>query len=850
MRRSIPVKKRFLIFFLLAIVAANAAAQRDHLSGLYFSSHEVIKDKRTSLNLTAERPFDFTRGFALEFDANFRRGDGYYGYVFRITDNEKNNVDLVSNLGSGAAKFSLIWKDSALVTCQLEDIPNGDFDQWIKVRLQIDPEQGISITFNESKKSDNFASHLNLSKVNVVFGASSSPSFLSSDVSPMTLKDIKLYDHKQKLFRYWKLSEHGVDNVYDELERSPAEVKNPTWLIDKHTEWRKKGEVQFENLHGVTGNAGQIYFIDEKALYIYNSGSSAFDTVEYSSGSPFYCEGNQVIYNPFTNELWSYNFDKSEISKFDFSRRNWSLTAANDCIEPDFWHHSKFFSPVDSSLIAFGGYGHYTYKSVFNRYNIKKEGWEQFDLSNFIYPRYLSGSGFVDENKVLIFGGYGSKSGKQELSPQFYYDLYSVDLEDFSISKLWDSGENGVSFVPCSDLIYDPQTQSFLTLVYNSSHYTTHLQLARFRTDRPDMEILADQAPYEFLDTKSWCNLFLDRESQQLLAATVHESKMNLYSLAYPPLSASEVTQEEKISGGELKAWIIVLFILAMSVIAFIGVRMLKRKRSDVHSDVIHAESEIVHKPQIPRRKHSAIYFFGGFQVFDKNGAEITSSFTPTLKELFLIIFLYSVKNGKGVSVQVLNETIWFDKSGDSARNNRNVNISKLRPILDEIGSLELVKGGSYFRLITGEDLYSDYLDALNLLEKISMPTGIHEDEIQRLLSIASSGELLPTVQHEWVDSFKSDFSNLLIDSLISLAKNTEGGKDHLLFHIADCILKHDMLNDEAISIKCSALHNLGKKGLSKHSYDSFCRGYKNMMGTEFHVSYNDLLKHGQELKS
>ena len=49
------------------------------------------------------------------------------------------------------------------------------------------------------------------------------------------------------------------------------------------------------------------------------------------------------------------------------------------------------------------------------------------------------------------------------------------------------------------------------------------------------------------------------------------------------------------------------------------------------------------------------IQLFGDFKVLDKEGNEITSLFTPKLKQLFLIILLYSQRNKNGISTKELN---------------------------------------------------------------------------------------------------------------------------------------------------------------------------------------------------
>ncbi|MDN5210442.1 hypothetical protein QQ020_00235 [Fulvivirgaceae bacterium BMA12] len=837
---------KILSLLLVLFTSGTLIGQETPLSGLYFSSHEVIKDKRTSLNLNPGGSFNLSRGFTLEFDAKFRKGDGHYGYIFRLIGDQKNNIDFVSNLASDSINFWLILKDTTLISYQWKDIPNGEFNQWLKVKFRIDPQNArLSFSLNNYEKVMMFDDLPDLSDLNIIFGACNYASFLNANVSPMTLNDIRLYDDQQRLFRHWKLSKHGSKNVYDEIDNAPAAVLNPSWLIDRHIQWNHTEKIQFNNLLGVTQNdaTGQVFFVEDKAVYIYDANSRKLDTLKYLGGAPFYCKNNQVLYNSHTDELWSYDFNKNYINKFNIVTRKWSHSG-EDCVEPDFWHHTKFISPLDSSLITFGGYGHYKYKSLLNRFNHRKETWEKLGVGEQIPPRYLSSLGLLDRSRILIFGGYGSKSGRQELSPQFYHDLYTINLGDMSVDSHW-SIENTSGLVPCYNLIFDPALGKFVTLLYNSSHFETSLRLASFVLNTPEKHILADSIPYKFLDTKSWCNLFLNRENSELLAITVHDSELNLYSLAYPPLLPEEVYQSEVSANGLSKFWTFIFYLLLFAVIFIVFLRY-RRSRTAVVTEV----NPFNYNPVVlgslqHKQKISSIYLFGGLQVFDKSGNDITPHFTPTLKELFLLIFLHSLINGKGVSSQMLNETLWFDKPGESARNNRNVNISKLRSLLDEIGNIGLSKESTFWKISFNQDVYCDYIEILYLLEKQNLPSGLQEDEIHRLLVIAGSGRLLPDIQNEWVDAYKGDFSNLLIDTLTSVSKQIGNDKSklNLSYRIAECILKYDIVNEDAIAIKCSALYNLGKKGFAKQAYDSFCDEYKNLMETEFTIPFDELLK-------
>jgi len=50
--------------------------------------------------------------------------------------------------------------------------------------------------------------------------------------------------------------------------------------------------------------------------------------------------------------------------------------------------------------------------------------------------------------------------------------------------------------------------------------------------------------------------------------------------------------------------------------------------------------------------------------------SDITGMFTPTLKQLFLLILLSGIRNEQGISSIKLTEILWYDKTENRARNN------------------------------------------------------------------------------------------------------------------------------------------------------------------------------------
>ncbi len=842
-------KNNFIVKYLLSLipvlVGLNAFCQEEFLSGLFFSSHEVIQDKRTTLNLTPEEPFKFTDGFTLEFDANFREGDGYYGYIFRIIGDDNTNIDFVSNNAPETSNFWLVLKDTVLFSYKWSEIPNASFDKWLNIKVAINTRSSkLIISFNGNKQEVVVPAISNLKKFEIEFGASRNTNFLNTDVAPMSLKDIRIFNSSNKLLHNWKLSKHVKNAVYDEVGNLEAKVENPIWSIDKHVEWKKVKDLKIDNLLGIAKDEenARVFLVDNKSVYVLSTKTATIDTLAFAGGRPFLGLGKQIVYNKFTKELWSYSFDSKEISKFSFKDYKWSITPLEDKDEPEYWHHNFFISPVDSSLTTLFGYGFYTYKSIIQYYDEKAKTWDKIDRSQQVYPRYLSGSGLLNDTEMLVFGGYGSKTGRQELSPEYYYDLYSLNLKNLTFKKLWSLESLPEPFVPVDALIPDQQEGRFFTLLYNRGNYKTYLRLAKFGIYNNDYQFYNDSIPYNFLDTESWSTLFLDKKNTQLVALTSHNSEVSVYSIAFPPLLPINVYQQIPAKTSFDILLVILVAVLLIGLLLFFFIRYRKNKVSKYGQSEGDEKTDISPISPTPRKKVNSVYFIGGFQIYDNKGKNISSAFSPTLKQLFFYIFLYTNKNGKGVTSLKLEEVLWYDKLGESARNNRNVNISKLRSVLANVDGIELVNENSFWKIEMEEPVFSDYIEVLQILRK-SKTSELSEIEINQLISLLSVGEFLPGLQTEWIDKFKSQFTNELIDEITSLfkAQNVKGNLS-LLYHLAECILIFEPLNDDAFAMKCKVLYRLGKVGRAKKAYDSFCKDYKKALGINYAISFKELV--------
>lgn len=831
-----------LIFLYIFTFTQISYAQKQIDQGLYFSSHEVIQEKRTSLNLTPKESLQFKDKFIIDFEVNFRHGDGFYGNILKITGNNSLNIDLVANLVDDDENFWLTVNDKVLFVYKWSDIPKSGYDKWMKFSLEFDLEKSqLTMGINGIKFVKPSKEIGNISDFNFIFGESIYTKFSTTDVCPMSVKKVRIHDKTGKLVRDWDLGKHTKTNkVYDNVVHDEAVALNPKWLIDQHLFWNKSKDFTFDKLLGIARDdkGGRIFFIDSKIVQVYSVINGTIVSYPYKENS-IKCQSTSFIYNEFKKELIAYSIDENNYSVFDFTNLKWSHLDS-DSEEKYYTQHNKIISPKDGSLMTFGGYGHYMYKSQIKKFTTGVPKLYSKDLSGQIAPRYLSSSGILNSDTFLIFGGYGSNTGKQGVNSQFYYDLYTVDFKDLKVKKLWESNEFKLQpFVPVQSMVVDKNTDSFYTMIYNNTIYNTSLKLARFGLESKEMSVFADSIPYEFLDIKSDADFFLTPQKSKLYTITSLKNKVSIFSLAYPPLAVSDVYQTDtKTNAWPTFYWITGLLILI--VLFFIIRKFRKESKKDITvTEDSNNETIVLEYPKSEKIKKSAIYLFGGFQVYDNDGNDITALFTPTIKELFLLILLSSAKKDKGISSKKLTEFLWPNKTESNARNNRNVNISKLRLLLEKIGDIDISNDNTYWQINKHKSVFCDYIFVIEKLEASKFEV-LTKKQIYEILNIISRGEIYPDIQNDWIEDYKTKISNTLIEDLYRISKTQDDL--NLLVLISTVILKYDPLNEESIVLLCKSLYASGRKGLAKQSYNQFCKEYLEVLDAKYDVPFNAII--------
>ena len=561
---------------------------------------------------------------------------------------------------------------------------------------------------------------------------------------------------------------------------------------------------------------------------------------------------NQMIYNPLDSIFYTYNLikedDAREFVPFNLTEREWGYTTAHEH-NTDYRHHNRYFSTKHNRLYIFGGYGHLKYKKGALIYDISSKTWSKMALKgDSIAPRYLSGMGKIDDDHLLFFGGYGSETGNQAFQPQFYYDCYIVDIRTMEAKRLWTLDSQEENFVVSNSLIVDKANNCFYALCFPSMKSNSMISLYKFSMEKPEYEVLADQIPIKFNDVLSYVDLFYDKSDNKLIATTFAseagtDSNLSIYTLSFPPLKKIDLYQK-KDSKKSNTIFQITILLTSLLVLILFFIRKKKRRVSIENDEIDENNAAIVGINTVKQLQKQSINLFGGFQVVDKQENDLTAEFKPLLKNLFLLILLNTIKTGKGISFSKLKDILWFDKTEESANNNRGVSLSKIRQIMDNVGEIRFNKKGTYWSVEFGDEIYCDYYEALVLIEKIKENKGTTINDIKRLLTIVTAGELLPGEQVEWADAFKADFSNELVD-LISFLIRQESIviSDDIYIEMANALFVHDPLNEDALKIKCKVLVKMGKNGLAKNTYTTFIKEYAVLFGTEYKYSFDQIVK-------
>jgi two-component SAPR family response regulator len=878
----------FLAAFLLFIATNNCFGQN---FGLGFYSHETTVENRTGLHLTQKEYFELKDSIIISFDMKLLDSKlGYFGYIFRCYLDNKQNIDLIHRLEKNGTISSFTIIKGTEKTLLVVKIPFQKLrNEWHMVKLIINSQnESISLTVGDSLNTQSFR-NLKNGNIDMFFGVSNELKHPTTDVPAYAARDIKVWT-RNKLAHNWPLNETQGNIAKDIVNGLQAKVNNPMWINASHTQWKLVLRATV-NGYGETvwdrwGNT--IYFIGKDTLKWYSFKDHVLNSQTYLHENLLLIKGNQAIWDPFNNQLLAYSIDAEKAFRYNTIIQKWGGNFTGQIAQTIYSQHNKTIYPADSSLYCFAGYGQFKYKNDVFKLKLNNLKWEKVNTKgDFFKPRYLSALGVnSSSDTAYIIGGFGSESGDQIMNPDYYYDFVRYSFKDSTFKVVYEFSSLETGFCFANSLYIDDTERKFYGLTFPKNKYENTLQLFTGSLDSPEYSLTPTGIPFLFDDIKSYADLFYLAPLNQLIAITSHlkhdsTTVFNVYSISFPPIvPEKDEPYTKKSKSGTLLLWLALLVVLGLTAFSFLFMFLRKKKRKRVHeNDQLNSSiapfpqdkeiitetislpeeeisQEIPAGPGVKRLietgikghtfpskeiRTNSIFLFGKLRLYDKHGEEISNNFSPLLKELFLLILLNSFEK-EGISSQLIDEILWFDKSVKSAQNNRAVNIAKLRTIFNEIDGLELKHERNLWSIdIDQNQLYCDYFDIKSV---INSPDTDLANSLRKIDSIASRGALLQGLSYEWLDEFKSACSDFIIDVFLDyMGQLNKPEHNQLIIKAATTLSIFDPVNEEAMRLKCKAYISLGHHSMANDTYARFVKDYKALYGEAYKISFNQTIK-------
>ncbi|MDR0419081.1 MAG: hypothetical protein LBH34_02580 [Prevotellaceae bacterium] len=832
-----------IYIFILALILFLFITRSSCGAGLLFNSNDQLIANRTSLDLFDGKKIKFNNDFSIEFELSVW-DDKKFGYILRLIDKNAREYSLVfvnfmDSRNFAHISFNCIGKASPLlIPINKNSLGKG---KWINIKISFSTKfDNITLRINENEYTIDNAELANPGYYQFVYGLYGT----NLDVPQIAVKNIEI-KKTGKVKYFFPLNESGGSVAHDKIKGEKGKVSNPIWIINKHHRWNFKTYFPADIMAGITFDTlrQSIDIYNKDSVCSFNISTEKTSCQEYTNPIPFITKSGGAILNNKTRQTFVYTLgditkDTPSITVKEQNSLKWEKSLLST-LDNRLHHHNIFFDNNDD-LYVFGGYGNFSYSNKLYKYDKISQDFTLVKLTgDTITPRFFSAQGAGrDSNEILIFGGFGNESGHQEMGGRNLYDLYSINIKDKTIKKLWTTTSKNEHFVPCNNLILDKDKSHFYALCYPHHLPKTNLQLYKFSLNDGHYSIVSDTISITSEKIESAAFLFFNNLTQEFYIVIREyirgmQSDIRIYSLSAPPVNYVELNQTKYNS--HITLWIIICGIIgSIVVLLFLYGKGKKYSAED-------RQPQKVENIQVARKvpiTTNAIYLFGTFEAYDKNGYDITHRFSNRIKQMFSLVLLHTFDSKMGISTQELTSAMWPDKSAQEAKNNRGVTTNHLRSILKDMEGVELLYGDSLWSLQTSHPFYCDYLTALDIL------TNPNDDNINTLPEITSSGSLLYNMDWQWLENYKINFEEKLTKILLSrLPALYEKFQHAEVLKYVDSLNHIAPYNEDILRYRIKAMVKLGKVEQAQNYFQRFTSEFQKTFGEPYPLKYEQILK-------
>ena len=802
------------VFFLLLFPFHGYSEIQD---GMLFRSYDVPAEQRTSLHLPGgpREWVTFTDSLTLSFSLKIELDKGRFGYICRLALDDLLPIDLLLYPHEDLPQICATADHRTIIPLN-EDGDN--VEEWKDYYVRIYEERDDLVVTANGREIFRGLYAASRHRLKVCFGKSDAPGMVSSDVAPMLLADLQLKVDRRRALS-WLLSEEA-----DLAPCSNVTIKacNHFFLKDLNRKWTPILSLEMPSVtHACfSPDKSRVYFISDGQVVQAEVASHRYQRYPYRRDMKFARVCDDFLVLPDSTLVYAA-MDREEFIRFDADTHEWSADNTRSRTSL-YLHHNTLQLDSTGQVLQLFGYGQHRYSNEAFFWDPAKAGVVRQVWSD-IPPRYLAAAG-VKDGKVYVLGGKGNTEGRQELGVRFFDSFLEIDPADGSARPMW-SSELMTHNVGAKDLVFEKDGDSFLVLTYDPEIQESALQLRRFRFEDGTSEALADALPYSFSDISSEARLGYNEEEEFYLATLCWKDAAAKYHAALYMLGAPILSPCAAFRAPGMPDWAWWAIGAACILALLSGLLILRKHRRTAADEAFPEEISNLALPKKP-----GVYLLGGFHVLDKECNDIASSFSPILVQLLSILALNTAERG-GISNAKLKSMLWPDKSDESFNNNKGVNLNRLRGLLEQVGGLSIVSDGGNWKLIDE----AQHCDCLVAKQRLA------EGNIEQILRVASWGPLLPEYQFDWLDPYKSRYTDLVFSRLDEIVASGVSAEQRV--KIADCRLLFDSLDEEGVLLKCQALVSLGKVGAAQSVFARFVNEYERVMQEKFDKDFALFIK-------
>jgi len=836
---------------LLIMLSGETYSQSNKISGIKFNSQNVPRNQKTSIFLNDGQPIELRSSFSISFDISFwdyRK----FGPILRIDDEQGNEIRVVYNqFKNNDTSYIQIIVPLNEKNIEIK-LPKKDLarNQWFNFKMIFDKKADVIKTYWNNFYVDKITySFRSENEFYFTFGLKELNSPIDFDVPAISIKNILITQQGKREY-FWSLNPLE-DNVYtDKLSGNKLKIINPNWVYEDHIKWRKLADIKISDRtiahRGVAiDSRNSKLFIDcNEKLIIYDLISEKDSFIKYKSPSPAYW--NDLFYDNDKQMLYSYFTGMGMVSVYDLRKNLWITIDKSKNSDGHFFGSAKFSYPKSSDLYLLGGYGWYKSKNDLFKYNFEKKEWRKVKLKkNEMTPRawFTFGKGFR-EGEYLIYGGLGNESGDQEQGFKSYHDLFLLNMNDTTITKLKLPEKNDFTYQLLHNYNYLDKADStiyFLSQNEVSSGFNISLNSLSLKTGR--VSAVANKFWERSAGKWMYSYLHYNKSTNELISLIFDSTKVEIFSINYPPISETEKTYFKQIKSTNYSA----LIIFASAGIGFaIIIVFYVRKRRTNHSLPlkIKRDGNILAESGTSTLLNS-IQLFGGFHIYNNQGKDLISDFSPKLKEILLLILLRSFNHYqyKGITSEELSSIIWPDSSSESVKSSRGVAINKIRKLLSSVDGVDLEFSDKLWLIKINNGARCDYAEFLRFIDAAKNGNGQKMNSLSSLIIITQNGEFLKGISYEWLDSIKFSINIEAIKLIKYYFENEELKTDpEKTIRLCDIVLSFDSVDQDTIKLKIKTLSNQGKPHIAKSIYGLFIAEYKRLYDEHYPTTFDEMI--------